>query len=102
MPNATALLDNLVPVSQFNHGGASKAFSRVGEGNPVVVLKNNEPTAVIITPDDYKRLTEAAEDFALLQEATARLNRPGVRFLTEAEAFKDAPLVDDGYKPEFE
>lgn len=101
MTNASTLLDNLVPISAFNHGGASKAFAQVTRNNPVVVLKNNSPVAIIISPDDYKRLTEAAEDLILHQGSAVRLSASS-HTLTEEEAFKNAPLVEDGYEPEFD
>ena len=37
------------------------------------VLKNNAPEAVIMSPEDYARLTEAEENYLLLLEATERL-----------------------------
>lgn len=102
MPVAT-LLDNMVSVTSLNHGGASKALSRVGNDNPVVVLKNNQPSAVIITPDDYKRLTQAEEDFALYREAVERMkDDDGTRLDAEEVYGKDYKPVDDGFEPEFE
>ena len=32
-------------------------------------MRNNKPAAIVISPDDYRRLTEAEEDFALYLEA---------------------------------
>ena len=63
----------IIPVSEFGHGGASKAFARVTDGNPVFVLKHNRPSAVIVTPEDYRRMTEAVTDLELYQEAQSRL-----------------------------
>ena len=40
---ALQMLDNLVPISDFSHGKGSAAFSKVGDDNPVVVLKHNKP-----------------------------------------------------------
>ena len=51
--SAASILDSMVSVTSLNHGGASKALSQVGDNHPVVVLKNNQPSAVIITPADY-------------------------------------------------
>lgn len=59
--SAASILDSMVSVTSLNHGGASKALSQVGDNHPVVVLKNNQPSAVIITPADYRRLTQAEE-----------------------------------------
>lgn len=57
-----ALQDNLVPISDFNRGRASAAFSRVSDGNPVVVIKRNVVSYVIVTPDDYRRWVEVEEE----------------------------------------
>lgn len=70
---AASILDSMVSVTSLNHGGASKALSQVGDNHPVVVLKNNQPSAVIITPTDYRRLTQAEENFALYRKAVERL-----------------------------
>lgn len=99
---SSELLDNLVSVSEFNHGKASQTFKRVRDDNPVVVLKNNKPTAVIVSPNDYRRLTEAEENFVLYQEAMERLKDDSGRRLTEEEVFGKEPKPDDGHEPEFE
>lgn len=70
----TIALGNMAPVTFLNHGGASRTLNKVGNDNPVVVPKNNRPSAVIITPADYNRLTQAEEDFALYREAMERLH----------------------------
>lgn len=99
----TIALDNMVPVTFLNHGGASRTLNRVGDDNPVVVLKNNRPSAVIITPADYNRLTQAEEDFALYREAMERLrDDDGTRFTSEDVFGKDYKSMDDEYEPEFE
>ena len=99
----TIALDNMVPVTFLNHGGASRTLNRVGDDNPVVVLKNNRPSAVIITPADYNRLTQAEEDFALYREAMERLrDDDGTRFTSEDVFGKDYKPMADEYEPEFE
>ena len=92
-------LDNLVSVSELSHGGVSKTLSRVGDNNPIVVMRNNKPAAIVISPDDYRRLTEAEEDFALYLEAEERMKKDDGM----DDVFgKDYKPVDDGYVPEFE
>ncbi len=63
---ALQMLDNLVPISDFSHGKGSAAFSKVGDDNPVVVLKHNKPAFVIVTPDEYREAKQAEEDLTLL------------------------------------
>lgn len=96
-------LDNLVSVSELSHGGAGKTPGRVGDNNPIVVMRNNKPAAIVISPDDYRRLTEAEEDFALYLEAEERMKKgDGTRLGMDDVFGKDYKPVDDGYVPEFE
>lgn len=62
---AVNMLDQIVPASDFNHGKANQAFSKVSVGRPVIVVKRSVPAYVVITPDeyrDYKALRHARED----------------------------------------
>ena len=51
-------INQIIPITLFNKGKASQLFSRVQEGKPLIVLKNNCPIAVIISPDEYKIIEE--------------------------------------------
>lgn len=52
-------IKNLVPVTVFNQGQASKFFSRVKNGETIVVLKNNAPISVILSVEEYALMREA-------------------------------------------
>ena len=82
MPSATNIAKSLVPISQFSKGQASRIFDRLHSETQLIVLKNNQPTAFILSPVEYDRLTEIEEDYALLLEAYERLekheNEPGI------------------------
>ncbi len=56
------LLNNLVSVTMFNQGQASKIFSRLQEEKQIVVLKNNVPTAILLSQDEYERLMSQVEN----------------------------------------
>lgn len=75
MVSATGVLDSLVPISQFNKGHASRIFDRLKDKKQMVVLKNNEPAAILLSPEEYVRLSEAEENYALLCEAVARMEK---------------------------
>lgn len=91
------------PCPKLSHGGVSKTLSRVGNNNPIVVMRNNKPAAIVISPDDYRRLTEAEEDFALYLEAEERMKKgDGTRLGMDDVFGKEYKPVDDGYVPEFE
>lgn len=66
-------LTRLIPITQFNRGQASRIFDRLRSEPELVVLKNNQPSAVILSPDEYTRLAEIEENYLLLLEATKRL-----------------------------
>lgn len=66
-------LQSLVPISQFNKGQAAKIFDRLHSEKELIVLKNNQPSAIILSPEEYTRLTEIEEDYFLLLEAHKRM-----------------------------
>jgi PHD/YefM family antitoxin component YafN of YafNO toxin-antitoxin module len=99
----TVSLDNLVSVSDLSHGGVSRTLNQVSDNNPVVVMRNNKPSAIIISPEDFKRYTQAEEDFALYLEAVERDNEDGGTRRTMDEVFgSEYTPVADGFTPELE
>ena len=68
---------NKVSISQFDEGNAIQIFDRLGTDRGVVVLKNGQPIAVILLPEEYTRLVEAEEDYKLTVEANRRLEENG-------------------------
>ena len=73
MAFTTEMLNSLIPITQFNKGQASRIFDRLRTERQLIVLKNNSPSAVILSPEEYARLSEIEEDYRLLTEATERL-----------------------------
>ena len=48
--------EQLIPISEFSQGKAGKIFSDVAQNNKeYIVLKNNQPTAVVISVEEYRR-----------------------------------------------
>lgn len=66
-----------VSISQFDEGNAIQIFDRLGTDRGVVVLKNGQPIAVILSSEEYTRLVEAEEDYKLTVEANRRLEENG-------------------------
>ena len=56
MAIASDFLQSLVPISQFNKGQAAKIFDRLRSEKELIVLKNNQPSAIILSPEEYRRL----------------------------------------------
>lgn len=73
MELTATFLQRLVPITQFNRGQASRIFDRLRSEPQLIVLKNNQPSAVILAPEEYTRLTEIEENYRLLLEANKRL-----------------------------
>jgi PHD/YefM family antitoxin component YafN of YafNO toxin-antitoxin module len=71
--STTGLVSSIVPISRFNKGGASKIFEEVSKTGVKVVLKNDVPTCVLVTPERYDEMLETIEDFVLFFEAEKRM-----------------------------
>ena len=71
------ILQSLVPISQFNKGQAAKIFDRLHSERELIVLKDNQPSAIILSPEEYTRLTEIEEDYFLLLETDKRIEENG-------------------------
>jgi len=84
-------LDAIVPITRFNRGEANKIFDEVKESGCKVVVKNNVPACVMLTPERYKEMVDMIEDQALLAVAEERL-----QYSTgEERSFADI-LAEDG------
>lgn len=105
-PTLLDFTEKLVPVSDFSQGKAGKIFSDVAENNSeYIVLKNNQPTAVVISVAQYKnlqtrlakfeRLLEMAENIKLLRLAENRQDSHTTDFesLVEKEGFSMEELT---------
>lgn len=63
------LTERLVPISDFSQGKAGKIFNDVAENNnEYIILKNNQPTAVLLSVKEYKDTQEKAEKLEKLLE----------------------------------
>jgi len=50
------MVERLIPVSEFSKGKTSHIFNDVKKNNSeYIILKNNQPTAVLISVDEYKK-----------------------------------------------
>lgn len=66
------VLNRLVPISQFNKGQAAQVFERLQQEPRLIVLKNNVPAAVMLSPSEFSRMVEIEENYRLLLEAQKR------------------------------
>ncbi len=70
--NIIAAIQNTISITQFNRGLAGKIFQEVKQSGAKVVMKNNIPECVLISPDEYVRLMDEVNDARLLALAVKR------------------------------
>jgi antitoxin StbD len=71
------ILNAIVPISRFNKGEANKIFDEVNSSGFKIVVKNNKPTCILITPEKYEEMMETIENYYLFIEAEKRLKTAG-------------------------
>lgn len=74
MAISTQTLRSLVSISQFSKGQATRVFDRLKNEPQLVVLKNNVPAAILLSPEEFGRLAEIEENYRLLMLAQERLS----------------------------
>lgn len=73
MNSIVAVIQQTIPISLFNRGGAGRIFEDVRKTGPKVVIKNNVAECVLLSPEEYVRLTDELNDARLLLLAQERL-----------------------------
>lgn len=63
------ILTNTVSISDFNRGLAGRIFESVRKDGPKVVMKNNVPECVLLSPEEYRALMEELEQLHKAAEA---------------------------------
>ena len=66
------MMKTIVPITRFNKGEANKIFDEVETSGTKIVLKNNKPACVLLSPAQYESLMEMLSDFLLYSEAEKR------------------------------
>ena len=88
------ILDSLVPITQFNRGQASRIFDRLHSVSRLVVLKNNQPAAIILSPSEFQRLSKIEENYTLLLEATRRLKEDSSSTTSREEVMSELNISE--------
>ena len=73
MVNLTGAINHTIPISQFHKGMAAQIFSDVRKSGAKVVIKNNEPECVLMSPSDYMDFMEELADARLELLALQRI-----------------------------
>ena len=62
MSSVISAVKHTVPISLFNRCQAGKIFEEVKRFGAKVVMKNNNPECVLLSPEEYIELMEKLED----------------------------------------
>ena len=71
--STVGLMKKIVPITRFNKGEANKIFDEVQSTGTKIVMKNNRPACVLVSPEQYESLIEMLSDYLLLAEADRRM-----------------------------
>jgi PHD/YefM family antitoxin component YafN of YafNO toxin-antitoxin module len=89
------VVNSLVPISRFNKGEANKIFEEVKETGFKIVLKNNSPVCVLLTPEAYEELLETVENYRLFIEAEKRMEKAKAEdFIPAGKALQELGIKD--------
>lgn len=92
--NSLDVLDDLVPVSELSNGRTSSVLSKA-DRSPVVIIKRNKPSYVLISIDDYQSLLDRLEDESDLQLAEKRIrDNNGRATISNAELIASLGLTE--------
>ena len=67
------MMKTMIPITRFNMGEANKIFDEVQRAGTKIVMNNNTPACVLISPEQYEALMEMLSDYILLSEAEERM-----------------------------
>lgn len=84
----------LIPISHFNKGEASQIFSEVQRDGVMMVVKNNTPACILMSPEKYYELMEFLENQRLLAETEERLSQPSGPSIPEKEILNRYSLTE--------
>ena len=76
MPTKNFISSQAVPISMFNEGFADKIFQSVRNEGLKVVVKNNAPECILLSPEMYQDMIEKIENSLDIALAEQRLKGP--------------------------
>ena len=93
---ASAVMRSIVPITRFNRGEASKIFDEVESSGMKIVVKNNKPACVLLSPERYDEIMELLSDQLLLKEAEKRMaDADDSELLTQDEMMVELSISED-------
>ena len=66
-------MKSVVPITRFNKGEANRIFDEVEASGTKIVMKNNRPVCILMSPAQYETLMEMLSDYITREEAERRM-----------------------------
>ena len=90
------MMNSMIPITRFNKGEATKIFDEVETSGTKIVVKNNKPACVLLSPAQYENLMEMLSDYMLYTEAENRMayNNPEEN-ISHEDLMKELGITQD-------
>ena len=98
--NIANLLKSTVFISLFNKGLAGKIFDDVKKNGTKIVIKNNVPECILISPEDYLNLIEKIEDAKLYEMAQERIAQDNGKRYSQKQIMEEFGISEDDLNEE--
>ena len=95
---AAEIMKSMIPITRFNRGEASRIFDEVASSGTKIVVKNNRPACVLMSPEQYTELMELKERARKQEQEIKRLSELSEtqrKFIELAEAAKSGDLTKE-------
>lgn len=90
------MMKAMVPITRFNKGEASRSFDEVEASGIKIVMKNNRPACILMSPEQYESLMEMLSDYVLLEEAEQRTkNMDEAQLISQEEMLRDLGISQE-------
>ena len=94
--SVVGMMNSMIPITRFNKGEASKIFEEVELTGTKIVVKNNNPACVLISPAQYESLMEMLSDYMLYTEAENRMaNNNSNENISHEDLMKELDITQD-------
>lgn len=89
--------NKLMPISVAK-AKLSNLVNEITDGNEKIILRNNEPKAVLMSIDMYERLLEAEADLEALIIAHERMQNPDGKKYSIEEVMKELGITPNDFE----
>ena len=90
-----SVMKSIVPITRFNKGEANRIFDEVEATGTKIVMKNNRPACILMSPSQYEALMEMLSDYIMREEAERRMaDHDPKQSLSQEELLKSLDLTE--------